>query len=451
MTRINVVDPRELTDQHLLAEYRELPRVFALARPGVKVPERYTLGKGHVLFFYPRTGWLSKRQAELIAECQHRGFAIQHTTPPAPVAGCEGDWNPPPEAWWLNKCRLRERLAQRPGWYTLHGRPVEPTFYGVDLDLLAMRKLVDGEAGMMSLASKMGTGSWEAERIYLEALQAEEGAKFRPPCEGCGFFNWNHPTKGVPEGAPCPHCRPRKGHSWGKLLNEWHDEVGPFHLLRDDGSPRCGVPYRSSTGAYPYEEKDCHPRCGRCEAIDKTDERGRESQKARDPKCRTCGYPRWGCGCISFDAPAPDFTTPVSVPHPEVAQLATAPRPRWNTGDPVAAKKAARELYSNPDQSKVLDAIEHATSLVFLAEVESWERGTRGRVTVHRHLLRRRAELEGPRYVPRSAPRGKWGVWDQRDRYMLGKWDGGLSTARFDTEAEAAQAAARCETYADEV
>lgn len=330
-------------------------------------------------------------------------------------------------------------------------------------------------------------------------------------------------------------------HSWGKLLNEWHDEVGPFHLLRDDGSPRCGVPYRSSTGAYPYEEKDCHPRCGRCEAIDKTDERGRESQKARDPKCRTCGYPRWGCGCISFDAPAPDFTTPVSVPHPDlereaqaipsgcihgsgggtcppipgccrcggsgrvdfesddfppgtnaccctctkcrervravvlattgeggealqevvnqevarvlgpVAQLATTPRPRWSTGDPVAARKAARELYSNPDQSKVLDAIETATSLVFLAEVESWERGTRGRVTVHRHLLRRRAELEGPRYVPRAAPRGKWGIWDQRDRYMLGKGDGGLSTSRFDTEAEAAQVAARCETYADEV
>lgn len=26
------------------------------------------------------------------------------------------------------------------------------------------------------------------------------------------------------------------------------------------------------------------------------------------PRCRTCNWPRWGCGCISFDAPPPDWT-----------------------------------------------------------------------------------------------------------------------------------------------
>lgn len=241
---------------------------------------------------------------------------------------------------------------------------------------------------------------------------------------------------------------PTPRHSWGKLLNEWHDEVGPFHLLRDDGSPRCGVPYRSSTGPYPYAEKDCHPRCGRCEAIDAADERGRESARARDPKCQTCGYPRWGCGCISFNAPRPDFSTPVSVAHP-VTQLATTPPARWSTGDPVAEKKKARELYANPDRDKVLDAIDTSASLVFLAEVESWEKGTHGRMTVQRHLLRRRAELEGPRYVAKPAPRGKWGVWDHRYRLFVHKGDGGLSKGpRFDTEAEAAQVARACETYA---
>ena len=30
MTRINTIDPANLTDQHLMAEARELPRVFAL-------------------------------------------------------------------------------------------------------------------------------------------------------------------------------------------------------------------------------------------------------------------------------------------------------------------------------------------------------------------------------------------------------------------------------------
>lgn len=31
MTRINLVDPSTLHTKHLIAEYRELPRVFALA------------------------------------------------------------------------------------------------------------------------------------------------------------------------------------------------------------------------------------------------------------------------------------------------------------------------------------------------------------------------------------------------------------------------------------
>jgi deoxyribonuclease (pyrimidine dimer) len=68
MTRINVVAPRDLTDQHLLAEYRELPRVFTLAqawldrgKPGA-LPERYALGTGHVKFFYDKTDYLAKRQ-----------------------------------------------------------------------------------------------------------------------------------------------------------------------------------------------------------------------------------------------------------------------------------------------------------------------------------------------------------------------------------------------------
>ena len=65
MTRINPIDPKELTDQHLLAAYREHPRAFALARPGVKVPAKYTLGTGHVKFFYPRTLWLHNQQVKI--------------------------------------------------------------------------------------------------------------------------------------------------------------------------------------------------------------------------------------------------------------------------------------------------------------------------------------------------------------------------------------------------
>jgi len=54
MTRINLIDPSVLHSKHLVAEYREIVRVFALARKSQdemhkkKVPNEYTLGTGHV-------------------------------------------------------------------------------------------------------------------------------------------------------------------------------------------------------------------------------------------------------------------------------------------------------------------------------------------------------------------------------------------------------------------
>lgn len=134
MTRINVVEPAALTDQHLLAELRELPRVFALARPLAprEVVPRYTLGAGHVRFFYGRTGWLHRRQEALIAEGLGRGFALTYRTAPAPVPGLDDDWTPTADDVAVNVERLRERLlgAPRVGFYTYGGIVVEPTFYG---------------------------------------------------------------------------------------------------------------------------------------------------------------------------------------------------------------------------------------------------------------------------------------------------------------------------------
>ncbi len=146
MTRINVIPPAELTDAHLLAEYRELPRVFSLALEACNrqplsapddarlvratIPPAYTMGTGHVRFFYARTRWLSRRQSEIIAECLSRGFAIAHTTAPDPVPGLDDDWTPDDDARAANLARLNERLAERPGWYTHRGTKVGADFYG---------------------------------------------------------------------------------------------------------------------------------------------------------------------------------------------------------------------------------------------------------------------------------------------------------------------------------
>jgi deoxyribonuclease (pyrimidine dimer) len=48
MTRINVVPPRELTRQHLIAEYRELPRVFGLVKKAAARGERPSLNRARI-------------------------------------------------------------------------------------------------------------------------------------------------------------------------------------------------------------------------------------------------------------------------------------------------------------------------------------------------------------------------------------------------------------------
>lgn len=123
MTRINCVPPAELCGKHLVAEYRELPRVFALVRAALGRQEqpasvdRYTLGKGHVRFFYARLAWLARRQAELIAEMLRRGYSPSYGAPTLdgfPPEWC-GDWEPDDEALELNRERIAARMPKARG------------------------------------------------------------------------------------------------------------------------------------------------------------------------------------------------------------------------------------------------------------------------------------------------------------------------------------------------
>lgn len=85
MTRINLgIKPAELCDAHLIAEYRELPRMrqFAIDRlqrfgdTGPR-PDLPTLGTGHMAYFIPYGASLQERFSGLVDEMQYRGFAPQ--------------------------------------------------------------------------------------------------------------------------------------------------------------------------------------------------------------------------------------------------------------------------------------------------------------------------------------------------------------------------------------
>lgn len=85
MTRINLVHPCQLTNKHLLAEYRELPRVITLINKhlskhgsfnSIDIPATYTLGKGHVKFFYNKPAYLQARYSSIVTELIIRKFNV---------------------------------------------------------------------------------------------------------------------------------------------------------------------------------------------------------------------------------------------------------------------------------------------------------------------------------------------------------------------------------------
>lgn len=122
MTRINVVHPSELHRKHLQAEYREIVRVFALARTAQhemhkkKQPEKYTLGTGHVLFFYDKLKFISERYDALCQEMQARGYNINRVSKEELHKGIAANmfwnYNPTEEAIALNRARIQDRLPK---------------------------------------------------------------------------------------------------------------------------------------------------------------------------------------------------------------------------------------------------------------------------------------------------------------------------------------------------
>lgn len=83
MTRINIGVPvKELTNKHLIAEHRELKRIPNVVRKGRcrldKIPGEFSLGTGHVSFFYNKLGYLLNRYKQLYNECLARGYNVQN-------------------------------------------------------------------------------------------------------------------------------------------------------------------------------------------------------------------------------------------------------------------------------------------------------------------------------------------------------------------------------------
>lgn len=133
MTRINLVPPQELTDQHLFAEFREIKMVpKALARSikakGLQkvissIPTNFTLNTGHVYFFYNKGKYLHTRYQSLYLELEARNYQFNRNSLFDPeyiytqYPELFQDYIPTPEALALIRARIAHRISMKPNWY----------------------------------------------------------------------------------------------------------------------------------------------------------------------------------------------------------------------------------------------------------------------------------------------------------------------------------------------
>ena len=132
MTRINIVPVEELTDQHLMAEYREIFMIGSALQISLKskdwdpkrIPKKFTLNTGHVMFFYNKGKYLYNRYEQIKEELTKRNFKLDKsrlfkvTQFPTEYYN---DWEPTKEDQAIVWQRIEERIQEKPEWYRHYG------------------------------------------------------------------------------------------------------------------------------------------------------------------------------------------------------------------------------------------------------------------------------------------------------------------------------------------
>jgi len=132
MTRINLVDPEDLTDVHLVAEYKELTQFLHLVRKRVDnkhpmddIPEEYCLNGGHCKFFYDKGKYLYRRYIHIRNNLVDRNKNINDEKFRNNLRRIResyskelfNDYQPTPAAFKIATDRILERINQKPHLY----------------------------------------------------------------------------------------------------------------------------------------------------------------------------------------------------------------------------------------------------------------------------------------------------------------------------------------------
>ena len=134
--RCNLIHPWFLTDQHLISEKRELRMIPPLLKKRIDsgkhtlldIPKRFTLGKGHMLFWLDKMLYLSIRYDTLVEEMKRRGFnadsSLTFDMGCAITSKMNNNWEPQSEDYDIIVTRLREMVMGKIGWYRYCGKLV---------------------------------------------------------------------------------------------------------------------------------------------------------------------------------------------------------------------------------------------------------------------------------------------------------------------------------------
>lgn len=121
MVRINIINPKYLTDQHLIAEFNEILMLLGYVR---KYPEnrenseKYLLGKGHIIFFKNKLKYLKNRHELIKKEMLLRGFSPRKTISLKEFDKCLlKDWKPKACDKEIIKKRLIEKINLKQNYY----------------------------------------------------------------------------------------------------------------------------------------------------------------------------------------------------------------------------------------------------------------------------------------------------------------------------------------------
>jgi deoxyribonuclease (pyrimidine dimer) len=125
MVRVNLIHPKYLADQHLVAEYNEILMLLGHVHkyPECKrIPPRYLLGPGHITFFKNKLLYLKERYNIIKKEMKRRNFVpkknIDLSLFPAELIN---NWEPKEIDKKIIRTRIIEKLKAKPYYYRYEG------------------------------------------------------------------------------------------------------------------------------------------------------------------------------------------------------------------------------------------------------------------------------------------------------------------------------------------